>query len=176
MEVAPPLQRLQSCLSVVDNISEYAGKLLRWLILALIFMLCWEVLLRSVFNAPTLWVHEGSQYVFGVYFALGGAYALKLGSMVNVDIFIKRLKPRTQAVVNAVTGIATIIFILVLICKGFDIALVSVRILETSNTIWGPPIYPLKITVVLGALLLGMQSLAKSIRDIIFGISGKAFA
>ena len=86
------------------------------------------------------------------------------------------MKPRTQAVVNAVTGIATIIFILVLICKGFDIALVSVRILETSNTIWGPPIYPLKITVVLGALLLGMQSLAKSIRDIIFGISGKAFA
>ncbi|GAJ05510.1 unnamed protein product, partial [marine sediment metagenome] len=71
-------------------------------------------------------------------------------------------------------AVVTFVFISALIYRGFVLALTSVSIGETSQTPWGPPIYPLKITVVAGALLLGMQVLAKFIRDIAFGISGKA--
>ncbi len=170
----PPRERLWRCCRVVDSISESTGKFLGWLIVPMVVILCWEVLLRSMFNAPTIWAHESTQYFFGLHFALGGAYALKLGSMVNVDVLVKRFKPRTRAIVDGVTAVVTFVFLGALIWKGFDLALTSVRIGEMSQTPWGPPIYPLKITVVAGAFLLGMQVLAKFIRDIAFGISGKA--
>jgi len=139
----------------------------------MVAIFCWEVLLRSVLNAPTIWAHECSQYFFAVYFALGGAYALKLGGMVNVDLLVKRLKPRTRAIVDAVMGIVTFIFLVGLAGKGIELALNSIRINETSQTVWGPPIYPLKIIVVVGAVMLLIQAMAKFIRDIAASKSGK---
>ncbi len=171
-----PAHKLWRCCDAVDGFSESTGKLLSWLILAVVTVLCGEVLLRSVFNSPTIWAHECSQYIYGVHFLLGGAYALKFGSMVNVDILVNRLKPRPRAIVDGVTGIVTLLFLLTLIWKGTDLALYSIKINEMSQTLWGPPIYPLKIMVVVGALFLGMQALAKLIRNIIFGISGEVWS
>ena len=61
--------------------------------------------MRGAFNAPTIWAHESTQYFFAVYFTLGGAYALKLGSMVNVDVLVKGMKPRARAILDGVTGL-----------------------------------------------------------------------
>ncbi|MBA7651036.1 hypothetical protein ES703_58851 [subsurface metagenome] len=164
---------MRRCCATIDSISEFTGKLLSWVVLVIVAIFCWEVLLRSVLNAPTIWAHECSQYFFAVYFALGGAYALKLGGMVNVDILVKRLKPRTRAIVDTAMGIITFIFLVGLAGKGIELALYSISINETSQTVWGPPIYPLKIIVVLGAALLCLQAVAKFIRDIAAIKSGK---
>ncbi len=158
--------------NVVDSISEYTAKLIVWAILALMAIFCWEVVLRGLFNKPTIWAHESTQYFFGVYFVLGGAYCLRIGSMVRVDIFIMRFKPRTRAIIEGITGIVALIFLSALIWTGFDIAWDSVVHNERSITPWGPPVYPIKIVTVVGSILLGLQGLAKFIRDIVFGISG----
>ncbi len=173
IKIVSPGKILQRCFHVVDSISENTGKILSWLILPLVGIFCWEVLLRGVFNAPTIWAHESTQYFFGVYFMLGGAYAMKLGSMVNVDIVVKGMKPRARAILDGVTGLFTFTFLIALMWKGLDFALWSVKINEMSQTPWGPPIYPFKIAVVVGASLMCLQVLTKYIRDIILAISGK---
>ena len=43
----------------------------------------------------------------------------------------------------------------------------------TSQTVFGPPLYPFKIGVALGAILMVIQGLAKFIRDWLQAITGK---
>lgn len=167
------MRRLWRYCRSVDNASEYTSKVLIWLIPILLVIFCWEVLLRSVFNHATIWAHESTQYFFGAYFALGGAYALRVGRFVSVDTLVERMKPRTRAIIDGVTGIVTLLFIVALIWKGFDLALHSVKIGEVSSTAWNPPVWPIKIVVVAGSLLLGMQTLADYIRTIKFAVTGK---
>jgi TRAP-type mannitol/chloroaromatic compound transport system permease small subunit len=146
---------------------------LRWFVFGMVVILCYEVILRGIFDNPTLWAHESSQYVFGFYFALGGGFALWYGGMVRVDILIKRFRPRTRAIIESVTAIVTLVFLLAMVGKGAELAVHSVAINETSFTPWGPPIWPLKIIVVVGAFLLLIQVLANLTRDIILGATGK---
>jgi len=158
---------------IADSISEQTGRLLGWLVLAMTATLCWEVLMRGVFDRPTIWVHEGSQYIFAVYFALGGAYALKNGSFIAVDVWTHRLTARARAFVNVATSAFAFLFLAVLLWKGSSLAIRSVEIAETSGTTWNPPVYPFKIAVVLGTALLAMQTIAVFLRDVVLASSGK---
>jgi len=167
------LLKLWRCCRVVDKINEYSGLFLRWFVFGMVIILCYEVILRGIFNNPTLWAHESSQYVFGFYFALGGGFALWYGGMVRVDILIKKLKPRVRAIIEACTGIVTLIFLLAMVGKGTELAIHSVKINETSFTPWGPPTWPLKIIVVVGAFLLLIQAVANFTRDTILATTGK---
>ena len=164
----------KSWLDIIDKISEYTGKCLSWLIVLIMVIYCTEVFLRSVFNAPTIWAHESSTYLFGLYFMLGGAYALRMGKMVNVDIWVNRLNPRTRSIVDGVMSIVTLVFLLVLIYKGAELSYASVLKNETSQTPWAPPIYPIKITALVGALLVFIQAISQTIRNFVFASGGGA--
>jgi len=168
MKVAPLVKILSVYCRIVDRFSEYLGNIFGWFIFALVGMLCWEVLLRSVFNSPTMWAHEGSTYFFAPYFALGGAYAMRYGLMVNVDVLVNRLTPKTRAIIDIVTSLFSLFFLAIVFWKGLDLSIVSIGRLERSQTVWAPPIYPLKIIIFLGALTLGLQVLAEVFRRIIF--------
>lgn len=170
--VSPPPHK--SWFDVIDKISEYTGKSLSWFIVVIVVIYCTEVFLRSVFNAPTIWAHESSTYFFGAFFMLGGAYALRMGKMVNVDIFVNRFSPRTRALVDGLMNLIALAFLFVLIYKGTELAYSSIMKNETSQTPWAPPIYPLKITAVVGALLVFLQELSQTIRSFIFAFKGGA--
>ena len=45
--------------------------------------------------------------------------------------------------------------------------------LDTSGTLWDPPIYPVKLMIVVGAFLLLLQHVAKAYRDIQVATSSK---
>lgn len=157
---------------IVDDISDNGARAALWAVVVLVFIFCWEILLRSVFNRPTIWAHELSQYVFGFYFCLGAAYCLKTGAHVRVDIAVTALKPRTQAVIDMATGLVALIFMTALIWTSVEFAWDSVIYNEHSITPWGPPVYPLKTIVLLGSVMLGLQCVVKLIRDVAFGIFG----
>jgi TRAP-type mannitol/chloroaromatic compound transport system permease small subunit len=155
------------------KLSEFTGKLASWLVLPIVAMLCWEVLVRSAFNAPTIWVYELSQFLFGALFAVTGAYALKIGAMVNVDVLVNRFKPRVRACVSAAVTLVAFVFLFALIFKGFDMAIISINIRETSQTAWASPLYIHKIIIVLGSSLLGLQAIAGFVRDAVFAVTGR---
>ncbi|MDD4859321.1 MAG: TRAP transporter small permease subunit [Dehalococcoidales bacterium] len=161
------------CCRAVDNLNKYIGLGLRWVGFVLVFILCYEVIARGVFNRPTEWAHEGSQYVFGLYFAVAGGFAMWYGGMVNVDILLKQLRPRARAGLQAATAIVTLIFLFAMVYVGSRETVISIMENEKSFTAWGPPIWPLKLLVFVGSLLLLLQSLANMTRDIILAATGK---
>lgn len=157
---------MQKTLAWIDTLSDRIGHLVAFLIPLLAGVEVYEVVARYVFNAPTIWACELSSMLFGVFVLLGGAHALRRNGHVNMDIIYSRLTLRGKAWLDILTFPLFLAFIGVLIWKGWESAWRSILLLERDSTQWAPPLYPFKLMLPFGCLLLLLQGLAKLIRDI----------
>lgn len=164
---------MRSLLHVLDNIGDWSGKIISPLLAVIIVILIYEIGMRYIFNAPTNWAHESSQYLFATYALLSGAYTFRHRLHVNMDMVYNRFSPRMKAIVDLFTSLLALCFIVSFLWWGGLTALESVQLREISTTNWGPPLYPVKIMLPLGAALLLLQWLAKFIRDLITAFTPK---
>ena len=160
-------------LKVIDRISEQSGKAVSFLVIFLVFVILYEIFVRYLFNSPTIWAHEIAQMVYGAYVILLGAYVLQRRGHVNVDILYNRFRPRTRAIIDLFTWLLFFYFCGLLLLKGGEMAWDSLKVLETEPTSFAPPVYPIKMMIPLGALLILLQGLAKFIRDLTLAITGR---
>lgn len=154
-------------LHFIDLLSEWIGKASAFLVLALSFVIGYEVVARYLFNRPTIWAHELSAMVFGAYIVLGGAYLLSAGRHVNMDLIYGILSPRKKALIDIITFWFFALFCVALVWKGGDTAWHSIMVREQARTTWSPPLYPIRLVLPIGAFLLLLQGVAKFIRDAI---------
>lgn len=161
------------CLKIIDKISDYSGKAVSVLIPITVLIMGYEVVARYVFNRPTLWVHELSVMFFGTFLIIGGAQTLLHGGHVNMDLLYSRLSVRGRAVLDLFTFPIFLAFMLVLLYKGGQAALHSVAMLEHASSQWAPPLYPFRLVLPLGALLLLLQGLAGFVRNLVTVVKGE---
>ena len=64
------------------------------------------------------------------------------------------------------------IFIVAVLWKGWEVALASMHKAEHSGSLWNPPVYGIKISVGIGALLMFLQGLARLVVDLYVAITG----
>ena len=157
---------IRTFLRVVDKINTITAKIVAVAIPAIMCILTLEVILRYVFNNPTIWAMETSQLLMCTFIALGGGYTAIQGGHVNVDVIVGKLSGRTRAILDIVTAPLFFIFISLFLIKMVEIGWDSVANLETSGTYFDPPVYPIKILMALGVFLLLIQGLGKLIKDI----------
>ncbi len=143
----------------------------RWLMIgcaALMFIvvpvLCFEVVMRYFFDAPTVWALELSSLLFGPYFMLAGPYLLHIGGHVNVDVLYAWLPPRVAAAVDIVTYPIIFFFALTILYHSWPVAMNAFGMRETSFTPWNPEIWPFKFVVPVAMGLLFLQALAEFLR------------
>ena len=165
---------LKSVLKAIDAISDSSGKLVSFLIFIGVGVLVWEVTLRYLFNAPTIWAHGVAQRLFATYAILLGAYTLRQGGHVKVDILYNRLSMRTRAILDLFTATLFFLFCGVLVWKGGIFAWTSVMMEERCNTVFNAILYPVKVMLPLGAFLIVLQQMAEFTRNVITAVSGSA--
>jgi len=153
-------------LNVVDRISTWAGKASAWLIMALMIVVCVEVFKRYLLNAPTAYIYDVNNMLYGTLFMMCGAYALAQNAHVRGDFLYSSMKPRTQATLDLVLYLVFFIpGILGLMYAGWDYAADSWRIREHSNvTSDGPPVYQFKAIIPLAGTLVMLQGIAEIVR------------
>ena len=140
-------------------------------------VIAFEVIARYVFHRPTLWASDLAQMFLGAYIILGGAFTLLHKGHVNMDILYIRLTPRKRAVVDLFTSILLFIFCGVFLWQGTKYGLASMSAWETSsNVAWPAPIWPVKMLIPIGALLIFLQGVSKFIRDFFMALTGKELA
>jgi TRAP-type mannitol/chloroaromatic compound transport system permease small subunit len=160
---------VQSFLHTVDGITTWAGKAAAWLIIALMALVCVEVVKRYALNMPTAWVFDASNMLYGSLFMLAGAYTLAQNAHVRGDFLYSSMRPRTQAALDLVLylvfflpGIAALLY------AGFHYAGQSWRIGEHSTvTAEGPPIYPFKTVIPIAGALIMLQGIAEIVRCLV---------
>jgi TRAP-type mannitol/chloroaromatic compound transport system permease small subunit len=54
---------MKKMLGIIDSISQWNARIFQWLTVALILLLSFEVMMRYVFNRPTIWVMQTSMMV-----------------------------------------------------------------------------------------------------------------
>lgn len=169
------MKLIKNFVKCIDNISLMVGKFVSYFIFVIIVITIIEIICRYFFNKPTVWSYELGQMLFGAYFLLVGAMVLQDREHIGMDILVTKLSDKKQAIFNVVTALFTILFCLVLVWKGWHFAFKSIKNLEHSTSVWGPPLYPFKATLPLAGLLVLLQAISNMIKDIYFVISGKQF-
>jgi len=159
----------QRWLYTTDRISTWAGKAAAWLIVGLMTVVCVEVFKRYILNAPTAFIFDITNMLYGSLFMMCGAYTLAQNAHVRGDFLYSSMRPRTQATLDLVLYIAFFIpGILGLIYAGSEYALDSWRIREHSNvTSEGPPVYQFKAIIPLAGILVMLQGLAEIMRCVV---------
>src|SRR6476659_9001700 len=153
----------------IDEISYWSGKAFAWLIVALTFVVSIEVFKRYILNAPTSWIFDLNNMLYGTLFMMCGAYTLALSAHVRADFVYIYLKPRGQAALDlALYFLFFIPGIIGLIYAGYGYAADSWRIAEHSNvTAEGPPIYHFKTVIPIAGTFVMLQGLAEIVRCIV---------
>lgn len=159
----------------IDRLAEWSGVVIAPLMLVYMVIILYEVVLRYVFNNPTIWATETATMVFGAQFMLAGAYCFWKGGMVNVGILHDRFPLRVRAVVDLITFLFPLVICLSLIWVGGGFFIDSVKEGELSNTFFAPPLYPLRGIIPASALLLLFQVVAKFARDLHIAITGRSY-
>ncbi|MCJ8500868.1 TRAP transporter small permease subunit [Desulfatitalea alkaliphila] len=164
---------MRMLIRIISKISDATGFLLMWLPWFLMVIIVWEVIARSLFNHPTVWAHELSIMVFAALTILSGAYTLRTRSHVNMDLLYMQLSIRKRALLDVLTFPFFLVFCGVILWLGWEFAWRSVQMGEISQSDWAPPIWPIKLTIPLGAILLLLQGIANFLADLIKLVTGR---
>ncbi len=156
-------------LHFIDSLSAWSGKSFAWCIVILTFSTCYEVFMRYVLNAPTVWAFDMSVQMYGALFMMAGAYALSQDAHVRGDVVYRLLSIKTQAKIDLVLYI---IFLMpgaaALIYYGYHFAADSWFYKEVS---WSSPsriqIYFFKTLIPIAGTLVMLQGIAEAVRCII---------
>ena len=149
----------------IDTIGKWTGRILGPVIVIILAMVVYQVLMRYAFGSPTSWAILSTTYLFGVYFILGGGTALLYRRHVNMDIFYNRWTQRTKAIVDMTSSVFFFGFCSVLLWQGWQVFWESLQMMEHHHIIRYFPLYPVRLMVPVGAVLILLQGFAKFMRD-----------
>lgn len=75
----------------------------------------YDVVVRTLFGATTVWVVDVNAYLMGFITFLGAGYALREDGHVGVDIVVRRLSPRAQWAFRVISDLVVLVVTLVLL-------------------------------------------------------------
>jgi len=158
-----------------EGLSIWVGRAFGWCILILTLSVTYEVFVRYVLNAPTVWVFDMMVQMYGALFLMAGPYALAQDAHVRGDVIYRLFSPRLQAKIDLTLYILFFFpGILALAYFGYEIASDSWRYKEVS---WNSPariqIYFFKSLIPLAGGLLILQGVSECMRCILCIRDGK---
>ncbi|MEZ5581420.1 MAG: TRAP transporter small permease subunit [Candidatus Competibacteraceae bacterium] len=163
------MYKLARVTDVIDAISEWTGRGIAWLTLAMVLVQFVVVMLRYVFDWNRIYIQESVVYIHAVIFLVGAAYTLKHDGHVRVDIFYREMSPRAKAWVN----LFGTLFLLLPTCgfifwMSWDYVASSWGIFEGSREAGGlPGVFVLKSVILVMAALVILQGIAESLRNVL---------
>lgn len=167
---------------VVDRLNYKVGRFAMYLLFVLMAILLWSSV--SKFGGqPSLWTLEMAQFTMVAYYILGGPYSMQMGAHVRMDLFYAKQSPVTRAWWDGFTALAVLFYLGVLIWGAAEslgyslglgwgepgalgIAWPEIGRLERGPTAWRPYLWPIKMILVVGFVLMFLQAVSALIRDI----------
>jgi TRAP-type C4-dicarboxylate transport system permease small subunit len=85
----------------------------------IVMVTAYEVILRNLFNKPTIWTNEITGYLLVWIGMLGIVYAYDKGTHVSVDFVFRRLNIRAQKFLNVLTVFLILTFSVLICIYGY---------------------------------------------------------
>jgi TRAP-type mannitol/chloroaromatic compound transport system permease small subunit len=149
----------------VEALNRYVGLIAMYMVFAMMGVLIYTSVTKTFF-VPPLWPLDISQFLMVAYFLLGGGYSMQDGSHVRMDLLYSRWSDRTRAIVDAVTIFFLIFYVGVLLYGGISSTEYALKYGERAFSAWRPYMWPIKIIMVFGIVLILLQAFATFFRDL----------
>ena len=156
---------IRAYVRTVDAISNAVGHFAMYLVFAMIAILFYSTISKNFFE-PSLWTLEMAQFTMVAYYLLGGGYSIQTGDHVRMDLLYGRWSDRTKAIVDAVTVLFLIFYLVLLLFGGISSTRYAIQYGEESYSAWAPPMAPIKVVMCVGITLMLLQVIATFFKEI----------
>ena len=165
-----PIQKLESTdsshpiIRSIDGLSSLAGLISAAGLLIMTGIICFEVISRYFFNAPTSWSIEIAIYIFVAIAFLGLSVAQRSGSHVQVEILVSRLDGPRRTQVELVACWVSLFFVAV---AAWQMAKFNYREYLNDTRDWGllaTPQWIPELAVSFGLILFAVAILGEIFR------------
>ena len=149
-----------------DKIVKYSGYLASALFIAIGFIVSYEVIMRYLFNSPTIWVNEVSRFlqIWATYLAL--TYSFHKQDFIRITVVYDRLNETGKKILDFISFIFIIIFSCFVVYYGWLIAYDSLKVGRTSSTILDVPSFLTELAIPLCFAFLVIRVIFEAIRYI----------
>jgi len=160
---------LLSLSRLIDRLNERVGHIFYWLVLATVLISAANAVVRKAFNYSSNAFLEIQWYFFSVIFLFLAGYTLLRNEHVRIDVVAGRLSKRAQAWIDI---LGTLFFLLpmaiLLAWLAWPVFVEAFERREVSMNAGGLIIWPARLIVPIGFMLLALQGVSELIKRIAF--------
>jgi len=151
-------------IKIIDKITELFAHLAAWMFFSIGAMITYEVVMRKVFNMPTIWVDEITRFVqiWAVY--LASAHILKKRGLITVELFTSSLSKGKFKALETFSLLVIAFFPIVAVYYGVEVVLESIEMGRKTSTMLGVPKWMTESAVPIGFALLFIQTLVELVK------------
>ena len=130
-----------------NKLVKYSGYLASALFIAIGFIVSYEVIMRYLFNSPTIWVNEVSRFlqIWATYLAL--TYSFHKKDFIRITVIYDRLNENGKKILDFISFIFILIFSSFVVYYGWLIAYDSLKVGRTSSTILDVPSFLTELAI-----------------------------
>ena len=150
----------------LDGVAMFVGRVTMMLIALVVAVMMYEVILRYVFERPTLWANEMSLWLAGFVFILAGFYAMQQRSHIRIYLLYDMMPRGFQKACDTISTVLIVVFAFFLVYGGYGEAKAKLLRWETFGTAFDPPIpATLKPLVLAVVTMVAIQAILNLIKD-----------
>jgi TRAP-type mannitol/chloroaromatic compound transport system permease small subunit len=150
----------------VDAINRLVGRFSMYLMFGMMFILLYASFSRTVLNSAVVWAVELAQFFMAAYYLLGGGYSIILHGHVRMDVLYSKWSPKKRALADSLTAVVLLFYMVVLLYGSISSTAYSIQYNQHNYSAWAPPLWPIKIIMVIGIFLMLLQCISRFIKDV----------
>ena len=149
-----------------DKLVKYSGYLASALFITIGFIVSYEVIMRYLFNSPTIWVNEVSRFlqIWATYLAL--TYSFHKNDFIRITVIYDRLNNKGKKILDFISFFFILIFSSFVVYFGWLIAYDSLKVGRTSSTILDVPSFLTELAIPLCFAFLVLRVILEAIKYI----------
>ena len=158
---------MANTITSIDKFSKKVGSVVCWILMPLVFAMTYEVIMRKLFLAPTIWAYDISRFLYGALFMLGAGYALSKGVHIRADFLYRNFKTKNQGLIDFWLYIL-FYFPGLLVFLYMTIGYVGESIQRGErgmDTTWMPYMWPIKSCLLIGIIFLLVQGISELLKS-----------
>ena len=157
---------------VVEPVARLAAVLCGYLVLLLSFAITVEIVGRKLFGFTLQGTDDFGGYVLAIVAVIGASYTMAMRGHTRVDVFLVRMSPRWQRILNTVAMVGMAVFTCFAAWRGSTVLMESIEFQSTASNPLQTPLWQPQSIWLTGLSLFALIALAYAVHAVILLLRG----
>lgn len=160
--------------NIICAVNEKTGQVVGTVTIVIMIVTVYEIIARYVFNHPTVWAWDLNAMCLLFLGVVAGGCSVLHNVHVRIDVVYVHFPPKVKALADMITSSLFFLTFAILMLYGSKAFITSYIVHEVRmESSWNPILWPIMLTLPIGALLFLLQGVAEFMYDYSSFRSGK---